>query len=120
MGLRAGEYVTLLESAMIVTCADYGVKAFCRDTMHGCWTDKGKIGAVGTAVKSGGITKHGIAFNVNPEMRNFALIVPCGISAYPVTSLHELLGESIDLGEIEDRLVKHISQALINFPNSRL
>jgi lipoyl(octanoyl) transferase len=112
LGMRAGEFVRLLEEAMILTCRDYGVEAFRRDRMHGCWTGKGKIGAVGTAVKSGGITKHGIAFNVNPDMRNFALIVPCGISGYQVAKLEDFVDGPVDMSEVEERLVEHVAGLL--------
>jgi lipoyl(octanoyl) transferase len=112
LSLRPGEYVTLLENAMIATCHDYGVQACHRDGMHGCWTDAGKIGATGTAVKSGGITKHGIAFNVRPDLSHFSLIVPCGISKYPVARLDDLIEKPADLDEVETRLVDHIALLL--------
>lgn len=112
LGIRPGEYVTILEEAMISTCADFGVRAYRRDGFHGCWTDKGKIGATGTAVKSGGITKHGIAFNVRPDLSHFSLIVPCGISRFPVATLDDLTSAPVDLSEVESSLVGHIIDLL--------
>ncbi|MCK4720024.1 lipoyl(octanoyl) transferase LipB [bacterium] len=109
-GLRAGEYIRLLEDTMIVTCAEYGVQAYTRDRYRGCWTDHGKIGAVGAAVKSGGITKHGLAFNVDVDLDFFKLIVPCGIGDSPVTRLVDLAG--VEFCEVEDSIVKNISRLL--------
>jgi lipoyl(octanoyl) transferase len=110
--LRPGEYVRLLEDSMISTCSDYGVEAFRKPGYVGCWTSHGKIGAVGTSIKRGGITKHGIAFNVNTDLDNFSLIVPCGISKFPVTRLADLVDNPPILADVEDRLVKNIISML--------
>jgi lipoate-protein ligase B len=110
--LRATEWVELLEQAMIDTCADFDVHAFRREGLRGCFTDAGKIGAVGTAVKAGGITKHGIAFNVCPDLDNFAIIVPCGISDHPVTRLSDLCEPAPDFDAVVTGLVSHISELL--------
>jgi lipoate-protein ligase B len=106
--IRAGDWVRILEEAMIRTCADFDVTGFRREGMRGCWTEKGKIGAVGTAVKSGGITKHGIAFNVRPDLEHFGLIVPCGITSWPVARLVDFAGEDVDQDVVEDLLVEHL------------
>ena len=111
-GLRVTEYVELLEEAMIFTCGDFGIDAFRREGMRGCWTEGGKIGAVGTAVKAGGITKHGLAFNVNPDLEHFGLIVPCGIKNYPVTRLVDLTNEALSLSGVENKLLMHLSGLL--------
>ncbi len=112
LGLRAGEYIRLLENTMIVTCAEYGVQAYTRERYRGCWTDRGKIGAVGAAVKSGGITKHGLAFNVDVDLDFFNLIVPCGIGDNPVTRLVDLAENAVEFSEVEDSIVKNISRLL--------
>ena len=110
--LRVGEYVRLLEESMIRTCADYGIKAFRRTGFPGCWTDNGKIGAVGTAVKSGGITKHGLSFNVSTNLDHFKLIVPCGIADFPVVRLADLLETAPDVEAVAENIVSHILQKL--------
>lgn len=53
-----------------------------------------KIAAIGVKVDARGVSRHGFALNVAPEMEYFEGIVPCGISEYPVTSLEDLLPES--------------------------
>jgi len=110
--LRAGEYVRLLEQAMIQTCAVYGVDAFARDGYPGCWTKKGKVGAIGTSVKSGGITKHGLAFNVGTDLDYFKLIVPCGIRDYEVVRLVDLIGNAVEFENVEAEIVRNIALLL--------
>ena len=110
--LRVTDYVRLLEEAMIRTCADWDIDAFRRPRHRGCWTESGKIGAIGIAVKAGGITKHGIAFNVDPNFEHFDLIVPCGIEDSPVVSLSNLMVATPDTAVVEKRLVQHIADLL--------
>jgi len=110
--LRAGEYVALLEEAMIRTCSDYGVNAYRRVGFPGCWTDRGKIGAIGTAVKAGGITKHGLAFNVSTNLDHFNLIVPCGIMDKPVVRLNDLTDSPAETPEVAEKIVNYIADGL--------
>jgi lipoyl(octanoyl) transferase len=81
-GLLVRPLVRALEAAMIDTCAAFGVDAARRDGHPGCWCDPDgpnarKIGALGIRVERG-VTYHGIALNVNPDLRDFALIDACG------------------------------------------
>jgi len=90
--LGAVEYVRLIEEALIRACGDFGVKATRVAGRTGVWTPAGgrilerKIAAIGVHIARG-ITSHGFAFNVNPDLRDFQLIVPCGIADREVTSL---------------------------------
>ena len=90
--LGAVDYVRLLEEVMIRACADFGVRTQRIAGRTGVWTLAGgavsekKIAAIGVHI-SRGITSHGFAFNVTTDLRDFELIVPCGISDRTVTSL---------------------------------
>jgi lipoyl(octanoyl) transferase len=90
--LGAVEYVRLMEEALIRACGDFGVSTKRVSGRTGVWTTAGgsirekKIAAIGVHIARG-ITSHGFAFNVNPDLRDFDLIVPCGIADREVTSL---------------------------------
>jgi lipoyl(octanoyl) transferase len=90
--LGAIEYVRLLEEALIRACADFGIPAQRIAGRTGVWTIPGgtvpekKIAAIGVHIARG-ITSHGFALNVTTDLRDFDLIVPCGITDRTVTSL---------------------------------
>jgi lipoyl(octanoyl) transferase len=115
-GRRLGpvDFVRLMEEALIRVCAVYGVPAKRIPGLTGVWcppdgrvldessgnrpASEGKIAAIGIHV-SRGVTSHGFAFNVTTDLRDFELIVPCGIADHPVTSLEkEILGKEIAAG----------------------
>jgi lipoyl(octanoyl) transferase len=90
--LGAVEYVRMLEEALIRACGDFGITCQRIAGRTGVWTIPGgsiaekKIAAIGVHI-SRGITSHGFALNVTTDLRDFELIVPCGISDRAVTSL---------------------------------
>ena len=90
--LGAVDYVRLLEEVLIRACADFGVRAQRIAGRTGVWTLPGgsipekKIAAIGVHIARG-ITSHGFAMNITTDLRDFDLIVPCGISDRTVTSL---------------------------------
>lgn len=90
--MGAVDYVRLLEEVLIRACADFGVRAQRISGRTGVWTIAGgtipekKVAAIGVHI-SRGITSHGFALNVTTDLRDFDLIVPCGISDRSVTSL---------------------------------
>ncbi|XP_077234502.1 octanoyltransferase LIP2, mitochondrial-like [Tasmannia lanceolata] len=86
-GLGARKYVENLEKTMIELASLYGVQAQAGQTgQTGVWVRDKKIGAIGVRISSG-ITSHGLAFNIDPDLTYFRHIVPCGIADKGVTSL---------------------------------
>lgn len=79
-------YLRRLERAIISTLGGYGITATCVAGSTGVWVGRAKIAAIGVRVTKG-ITKHGFAINVSPDLSYFAGIVPCGITDRGVTSL---------------------------------
>lgn len=89
IGIRA--FVRILEEALAATCAAFGVAAGPRVGQPGCWCDPDgplprKIGALGLRVERG-VTYHGIALNVDPDLTSFELIDPCGLPGLRTTSI---------------------------------
>lgn len=90
-GLLIKPLVRALEAAMVETCAAFGVEAARRDGHPGCWCDPDgreprKIGALGLRVERG-VTYHGIALNVAPDLEDFSLIDACGMPGVVSTSI---------------------------------
>lgn len=102
-GMLVRPLVAALEAAMIETCASLGVEAMRRDGHPGCWVegDPGrgrphrKIGALGLRIERG-VSYHGIALNVDVDLRDFDLIDPCGEPGLISTSIAEELGRSAE------------------------
>jgi lipoyl(octanoyl) transferase len=96
-GLMLRPLVRALESAMVETCAAFGIEAGRRDGEPGCWVDPDgpsprKIGALGIRVERG-VTYHGIALNVDPDLADFDLIDACGMPGVISTSIARELNE---------------------------
>ncbi|MEY3894168.1 MAG: hypothetical protein RIR78_946, partial [Actinomycetota bacterium] len=108
-------FVRTLEGALIQFCEEFEIKAGRIDGRSGVWIadDKGarKIAAIGIRVASG-VTMHGFALNVCPDLKPFAQIIPCGIDDAAVTSMAQELGRDISIAEVAHAVEKHISEAL--------
>ncbi|MGA2888911.1 MAG: lipoyl(octanoyl) transferase LipB [Terracidiphilus sp.] len=112
------DFVRGMEEALIRLCGCFGVRAGRITGLTGVWCggpDEGnegsgkgalsagqgrKIGAIGIHV-SRGITSHGFAFNVTTDLRDFELIVPCGIADHPVTSLEKEIQDPHEIPPLE-------------------
>lgn len=106
------KYLRLLEEMVILTLAEYGLKAERSPGETGVWFDVGtpfarKICAMGVRA-SRWVTMHGFALNVNADLGYFDLMIPCGIKDKSVTSLNVELGKAtIDEDEVKGKLLKH-------------
>jgi len=104
-------FVRELETALIEICDEFGIKAERYCERSGAWLRdaKGdrKIAAIGLRVAKG-VTMHGFALNVNPDLSAYSKIVPCGIADAKVTSLSAELGRNITIEEVMPVLRKHI------------
>jgi lipoyl(octanoyl) transferase len=104
-------FVRELETSLISICDEFGIKAERYCERSGVWLRdaKGdrKIAAIGLRVAKG-VTMHGFALNVNPDLSAYSKIVPCGIADAKVTSLSAELGRNITIEEVMPVLRKHI------------
>jgi lipoyl(octanoyl) transferase len=106
-------YLRLIEEAIILTLAEYGIEAGRIDGLTGVWIDfeqqenPRKICAIGVKT-SRWVTMHGFAFNVNAQLDYFGHIVPCGIDDKAVTSMEQELGAPQDEARVAERVRHHL------------
>jgi lipoyl(octanoyl) transferase len=109
------KYLRLLEEAIILTLAEYGLNATRSEGETGVWLGVGtpfarKICAMGVRA-SRWVTMHGFALNVNADLGYFDNIIPCGIRGKAVTSLNVELGvEKVDEDEVKAKILNHFAQ----------
>ena len=94
-------FVREIESGLIAVCADLGLTTERIDGRSGVWVRDAK-----------GVTMHGFALNVNPDLSPFASIIPCGIVDAGVTSLEQELNRSISIDEVAPLVERHIFESL--------
>jgi lipoyl(octanoyl) transferase len=102
-------YVRDLEEVLIMTAAAYGIEAGRVPGLTGVWVGRDKLAAIGVRI-SRWVTSHGFAFNVTTDVAYFDLIVPCGIADRGVTSLARLLGRTVDVDEVADRIAANFAE----------
>ena len=92
-------YVRALEEVLVATLAELGIPAHSGERPTGVWVEDAKIAAIGVKV-SRGVTTHGFALNVDPDLSYFDQIVPCGIPGGAVTSLSSLRPDVTDVQSV--------------------
>ena len=107
--LGAAAYVHGLEAMLIDLLSGFGLEARRDPKYIGVWVGEEKVAAIGVAI-SAGITMHGFALNVEPNLSHFRLINPCGITDKGVTSMARLLGRSVTVEEVRPRLVESFAR----------
>ncbi len=109
-------FVREIETALIEVCKEFGLDAKRYCERSGVWLrdEKGdrKIAAIGIRVARG-VTMHGFALNVAPDLSYFDRIVPCGISDAQVTSMSRELGREVSISEVSPILEKYMFEALM-------
>lgn len=108
-------FVREIEGALINVCAELGVNAVRIEGRSGVWIvdsqgDR-KIAAIGVRVAKG-VTMHGFAININPDLKAYDQIVACGIRDAQVTSLQKELGREITVDEITQIIEAHVLKSL--------
>jgi lipoyl(octanoyl) transferase len=108
-------FVREIEAGLIAVCEELGIKAQCVSGRSGVWIrdEKGdrKIAAIGIRVAKG-VTMHGFALNICPDLTPFAQIIPCGIEDAEVTSMEKELGRKITIEEVAPIVERHIFESL--------
>jgi len=84
-------YLRQLERMLILVLSRFGIEGKQINDLTGVWVEGAKIAAIGVKVDAHGITRHGFALNVNPDMSYWDGIIGCGLAGCTVTSLANLL-----------------------------
>ena len=111
LGLTVPCYVRALELAIITALREIGVDSHIDEHHIGVWTSQGKIAAIGVAQRHG-ITLHGFAVNLQPDLAHFALINPCGVGELGVISAAALLGHPVDIDAFKVRIARSLDEQL--------
>ncbi|QQS32289.1 MAG: lipoyl(octanoyl) transferase LipB [Acidobacteriota bacterium] len=106
-------YVRDLEEVLIHTMGDYGIEAFRIEGLTGVHTSEGKVAAIGVHIKRW-VTTHGFALNVNTDLSYYNWIIAC--EGEPVTSMDRILGRSLEMSEVEDRLIENFCSVFGSVP----
>ncbi|MAZ68609.1 MAG: lipoyl(octanoyl) transferase [Candidatus Marinimicrobia bacterium] len=96
-------YMRTLEKIIIKTLEKYAINATTKENLTGVWVNDEKICAMGVRL-SKWVTMHGFALNLNPDMKYYDGMIPCGIQEYGITSLFEFLNKEIDTFEVMNYL----------------
>lgn len=110
-------YLRQLESVLIDSLAAFAVQAVRKDGFTGVWIpasrlpaipgsipQDGKIASIGVKVDARGVTRHGFALNVQPQMEYWQGIVPCGLDGVRMTSMAELISPAPDMSQVIERV----------------
>jgi len=103
-------YLRALEAAMIDTAGAYRVVVSRRPPYTGVWSGDRKLAAIGVKL-SRGITTHGVAMNIDNDLRWFDLVVPCGIDGARVASLRSLGAADVSAPEVAAVLADRLAEA---------
>ena len=103
------DYARALEQVAIAALGRLGVHGTRREGLTGVWVEREKIVAIGVRVGSGGVTSHGLALNVAPDLSHFGGIIPCGLATEGVTSL-AALGVDADMRAARDAVREALAE----------
>lgn len=104
--LKIGDLVWRGEEGILCFLKEKGIKASRDERNPGIWVGNDKIASLGFHVTKG-VTTHGVALNVNNDLKPFSYFVPCGLAEAGVTSVNLLTGKEFALKEISFNLQSH-------------
>ena len=109
-------FVREIEAGLIKVCSEFGITTQRVDGRSGVWIRDArgdrKIAAIGIRVAQG-VSMHGFALNVNPELGAFNRIIPCGIDDAEVTSMAQELSRVISIDEVAPVVEKFLTETLM-------
>lgn len=120
-GLGAAGYIDALEGMLLDTLAAFGITGELVQGRRGVWVGDAKIAALGIRVQ-GGVSLHGVALNVAPDLAWFDAIVPCGLEDAGVTSMARVRGRDVSVeavrGAMREAFARRFAARLVDVPAS--
>lgn len=120
-------YVRRLEMALIETLAFFSIPAFQREGLTGVWVSEhrqadtsrssardGKIASIGVKVDVRGVTRHGFALNVQPQMDYWQGIVACGLDGVKMVCMADLIEPVPEMAQVVEQIVQSFAR-VFNF-----
>ena len=108
-------FVREIETSLIAALAEFGINGERYCERSGVWlrdnNNDRKIAAIGIRVAKG-VTMHGFALNISPDLAAFDRIIPCGFSDTGVTSMSRELGRELTIEEVSPVVERHLYEAL--------
>ena len=101
-------FMRSLEKIIIDTLSEFNIEADRKEGFPGVWVNDEKICAMGVRIAQW-VTMHGFALNINPEMKYFDGMIPCGILNHGVTSFNDLLNKNVEYEKIIKVLMKNFN-----------
>ncbi len=111
LGLSVEELVNILEECMIEFLERNGIEANRDDRNPGVWVNDAKIGYIGLNIRRG-ITTHGFALNLNPDLSVFSYFIPCGMNDCKSVSVERIMGSSSSVDEAAYEIAATLSSLL--------
>ena len=102
-------FVRALEEVLIATLAEFEIAAVADERPTGVWVGESKIAAIGVKV-SRGVTTHGFALNVSPDLSYFDRIVPCGMPDVGITSMAAERPDVADVQAVIPSVARHFGE----------
>lgn len=116
-GFGPRSFVCAVETTLIDWLGRLGVEAGRRRGLPGIWVGVDKIAAIGLHIQDG-VAMHGLALNLNPELRDFTFFTPCGVLDGGVTSLARVLGWTPAIEEAAQSLGSALATSLRRGPSA--
>ncbi len=110
-GLDVRTYVRLLENVLMESLRHFDIESHREDDFPGLWCGFNKIAAIGVRIAEG-VSMHGFALNVAPNLKDFEHIIPCGLHGRGVTSMAQSAPDTATISTVAPLVASRLADAL--------
>jgi lipoate-protein ligase B len=105
-------YLRNLEQVLILALHQFGLNGQRLNNLTGVWVNGSKIAAIGVKVDSHGISRHGFALNISPDMSYWDGVIGCGLVGYSVTCMADLISTPPPMQDVIQAIISSFEQVL--------